>query len=334
MLQSHRASTQTPANSFVPKEKNIATDTTISEKPIAGWYCTLLLTATILTFLLIALGGIVCITDASKGCPDWPGCYGQFIPPLRMDSILEYTHRLIAALTTLFTIIAAVVGWWKYRTVRWVSRPLLIAVVLLFVVSALGAMTVLHGLSPELATVDLGSALMVLALVLTATVVAYTRCHNPNLPDRLSFRSPFARLSLWTLVAVFAVLVSAVLVAESGSMVRCLGWPFPNLELPPMDLHDWLQAARLLLAIVAGILLVALVAQAWRTQRSQRAIQRTATAVGALFLLEVVIGLLMLASGFTIGLHVIYITAAAALWAVLVVLVVLVGEYLPIELMS
>ncbi len=184
-------------------------------------------------------------------------------------------------------------GLWRYHSIRWVSRSLALAVVLLIAVIIFGALVVLQGLSPGLAAVDLGSALMVLALVLTATVVAFARHADPTLPERLLFHSAFAKLTLWTLIAVFMVLVSGVLVAKSGSLVRCLGWPLYGGQLVPVDVHGWLRAARLLLATVAGMLLIAVVVQAWRLQPNNGAVRRAATGLGILFLAEILVGVLI-----------------------------------------
>ena len=43
---------------------------------------------------------------------------------MRLDSILEYTHRVMAALTSLFIVASALLGRRNARSVRWVSRPL------------------------------------------------------------------------------------------------------------------------------------------------------------------------------------------------------------------
>ena len=139
-------------------------DAATEQAPVSNWHRSLLLTAAVLTYLLVTLGGIVCVTDASQGCPDWPGCYGQLVPPMRIDSILEYAHRVLAALASLSIVAAAVAGWRRTRAIRWLRWPPTIAVVLLLVVIVLGAMVVLRGLTPGLAALDLGSALLVLAL--------------------------------------------------------------------------------------------------------------------------------------------------------------------------
>ena len=102
-----------------------------------------------MTFGLITMGGIVRVTGSGLGCPDWPPCHGQLVPPLRMDAIIEYLHRLIAALTSPFILASAVVGWWKFRAVKWVSRPPLIAVGLLIVEIVLGAITVSPNFPPR-----------------------------------------------------------------------------------------------------------------------------------------------------------------------------------------
>jgi cytochrome c oxidase assembly protein subunit 15 len=303
----------------------LATGLTIDKAAITDDHWYVLLTATVMTVLLIALGGIVCVTESSQGCPDWSWCYGRLIPPLRMDSIIEYTHRLTAALTFLLILATAVLGWRNARSVRWVSWPPAMAILFLLAVSVFGALVVLRGLSPGLAAVDLGSALMVQALLLAATVVAFTRRRDPALPDRLSFRSPFARLVLWALVAVFVVLVSGVLVAQGGSIVRCLGWPLFTRQFALPDSPGWPHVARRLIAGVTTVLIVAVVVQGWRTQPQTAAIRPVATALGVLFLTEIAVGALMVAQGFALFLLAMYVAAAAALWRLLVVLAVLAG---------
>ena len=303
----------------------MTTDSRIANVSITRKHCYLLLAASVMTYLLITMGGVVCVTESGLGCPDWPGCFGQIIPPMQSNAIIEYLHRFIAALTTPLIILAAIVGWRNARAIRWVSRPPIFAVALTFAVIVFGAFAVLTGLPPAVAVLDLGSALIVLALMLTATVVAFARRDNPALPDALSFRDPFAKLTLWTVGAVFFVLVSAVLVATSGSSARCLGFPLFNEPLVLNDLRGWLLLARRVIAVAGAVLIVAVAFQAWRTQRAQPAIVRAASLVGILFLAEATIGVLMLTGGFARFLLVAYVTAAAALWAMLVVLVVLAG---------
>jgi heme A synthase len=206
-----------------------------------------------------------------------------------------------------------------------------IAIAFLLAVIVFGAMVVLRGLEPGLAALDLGSALTVLALMLLATVVAFARYGNPGLPDRLSFQSSFVKLALWTLVTVFIVLVSGVLVAASGSVVRCLGWPLYSGQLALSDLRGWLQLARRLLAGLASILVIAVVVQAWRRQPGGGAIRRTATMMGVLFVTEIAVGAFLLVQEPPIVLQVVYSAIAAAFWTLLVVLVVLAGLVSPVS---
>jgi cytochrome c oxidase assembly protein subunit 15 len=241
---------------------------------------------------------------------------------MRLDSILEYAHRLLAGLASILIIASAIVGWRQARSVRWVSLPPLIAVAFLLAVIVFGAMVVLRGLEPGLAALDLGSALMVLALMLAATVMAFAYHSNPTLPARLSFYSGFARLALWTLVAVFVVLVSGVLVAASGSVVRCLSWPLYSWPSDLDEVRGWLQLARRLLAGAASILVIAVFVQAWR---QQGAIRYTAMVMGGLFLAETALGALMVVAGSPVYLQVVYVALAAAFWSSLVVVVVLAG---------
>ncbi len=286
----------------------------------------LLVAAAGMTYLLITMGGVVCVTQSGGGCPDWPGCYGQVVPPAQTESIIEYLHRFIAGLTSPLIILAAIVGWRRTRSAPLVSAPPIIAIIFLIAVIIFGAMAVLQGIPPIVAALDLGSALIVLALLVTATVAAFTGAAGSSGPaPQLSFRSAFSKLTLWTVGAVFLVLVSSVLVATSPSQARCLGWPLYNETVTFSGLQDWLLVTRRLIAGVAVLLVLFTLLQAWRTRHAHPAINRAAAATGILLLVEIVTGILLLAGGAPIIVRILYAAAAAALWSAVVALAVAAG---------
>ena len=283
----------------------------------------LLSIASAVTYFLIVMGGVVCMTGSGLGCPDWPMCYGKILPPVDMGAIIETTHRFLAVLTSPLIVAAAVMGWRKHRSIWWLSRPPVIAVALVLAVVVFGAFAVLTGLPPIIAAVDVGCALMVLALVLTTWAVARARRDDPALPDRLTFRAPFATLTLAALTAVFLVLISGPLVADVGSIARCVGWPLYGAVPGAAEVSGILPPVRRALGITAAVLIVAVVIQAWRLHRGDAAILRGATALAIALLIEATVGMLMPAHDFTMLYGVLYVAAAAGVWALLVVLAAL-----------
>jgi len=295
----------------------------MNETIVTRAHSVMLSIASVATYLLIVMGGVVCMTGSGLGCPDWPMCYGQIVPPVNMGAIIETTHRFLAALTSPLIVAAAVMGWRKHRSIWWLSRPPALAVALVLAVVVFGAFAVLTGLPPIVAAVDVGCALTVLALVLTTWTVARARRADPALPDRVTFRAPFARLTLSALAAVFLVLVSGTLVADVGSIARCVGWPLYGAVAGAAEVGGILPPVRRALGLIAAVLIVAVAIQAWRLYRRNAAILCGAAALAVAFLVEATIGALMAANGFTLLYGVGYVAAASGVWALLVVLSVL-----------
>src|SRR5437016_7493839 len=80
---------------------------------MTGSFTRLAWSAAACTYLLIMLGSIVRITGSGMGCGDhWPLCNGKLLPPLDLPTLIEYGHRLAAALVSvLVSALAAYAGW-------------------------------------------------------------------------------------------------------------------------------------------------------------------------------------------------------------------------------
>jgi heme A synthase len=293
---------------------------TVSRKPVTKTHSRLLQITALITLLLVTLGGVVCVTDSSQGCPDWPWCYGKLYPPLQQDSIIEYTHRVTAMLASLLIVISAVVSFSKTPRLRWVTIPAALSILFLIAVSFFGAMVVLSGLSRGWAAVDLGSALTTLALMIIAAFAAKSYNKYPEEQVRFSLKQPLAGLVLITAITAFVLLVSGVLAAESGSIERCLGLPLFSQEMLSAGALGGMQIFRRVLTGILVLLIAATAVQAWRKRRSDAGILRSTVLLVIALLAELIIGVLMLNFGFSLALEVLYVSMATVIWAVLVLM--------------
>src|SRR5437773_10150139 len=83
-------------------------------------FVTLAWIAAACVYLLIALGFVVRITGSGLGCGNhWPLCNGRLFPPLDdIGTVIEWSHRLVAALVTILVVaLAAYTVWLRRRAV-------------------------------------------------------------------------------------------------------------------------------------------------------------------------------------------------------------------------
>ena len=63
----------------------------------------------VLPFCLIVLGALVRANGAGLACPDWPLCFGEFIPRFDFKIAFEWGHRVLAG--SVGIVFIALAGW-------------------------------------------------------------------------------------------------------------------------------------------------------------------------------------------------------------------------------
>lgn len=182
-------------------------------------YGRLVLIALALTAVVVVFGAYVRLSDAGLGCPDWPGCYGQFSPHHAADDILgahaadphgpvslpkawkEMLHRYLAASLGLLILAIAVLAWRhraKGETSPWVATALVGVVIFQ---GLLGKWTVTLLLKPAIVTGHLLGGLTTLALLTWLAMRATGVRRNP-VSARLMWAARAALLLLIVQIAL------------------------------------------------------------------------------------------------------------------------------------
>lgn len=295
------------------------------EKQNTNLFRTIALAAAVLVYLVIVLGGVVRSSGAAGACPDWPACNGSLLPPQQPGTLVDYLHRLatLSLVPALFTLV--VLAWRRHRRDLHASLPAYGAFFLLIVQVLLGGLLALRGTGERqpVTALHLGLSLLIQALTLVTVVVTFYKGHGVYFRG-LSFRTPFARLSLWTLAAVFFLLVSGALVAGTASDAACSTWPLCNGSMIPSSLGGWINAAHRIIVAFSGVLVILLVFLAWRTQRTQAPVLVPATSAGVLFLCQALMGS-KLTPGYPLYMLGLHEATAVAVWASVVVTVIATG---------
>lgn len=143
---------------------------------------------TVCTYFLIFVGGLVRVSGAGLGCPDWPKCFGRWIPPLSKSQLpsgidpatfnitlawIEYTNRLVGVTVGLLIVVTAVLALRHFRGHRRILIPTLLAAVLVAVQGWQGSVVVASELMPLVVTVHMFLALVIVSLLIYVTQEAY-----------------------------------------------------------------------------------------------------------------------------------------------------------------
>ncbi len=277
------------------------------------------------TILLVTVGVIVRATGSGMGCPDWPLCYGQLLPPLDDSKAWwEWIHRTIAAVIGFLILGVAFFAWKDHRDRRSILWPSLVAVLLVGFQAWLGRETVRLNNSGDSVTAHLAAAMSLLGLLVFVTVRAFY-------PARLLARGRsqrFTLLAVLTSAAMFGLLLFGSNVTAQDAGLVFPDWPLMNGSLMPLQAGldpqvRGLYEAHVLHRYVAAFVLVLVwttALAAWRTQRSRRAVVILAALMAIIYPVQVGIGGLQVFTLLADWTQTLHVALSALLWGLSVAL--------------
>jgi heme a synthase len=173
----------------------------------------LALWTTATTYLLILVGALVRASGAGLGCPDWPRCFGSWIPPASAASLppgfdpsqfnptlmwTEYLNRLLGVTVGLLIFATAISAWRHHRRQPRILWTTIAAFLLVGFEGWLGGRVVAHELAAWIVTAHLIVAIVIVQLLLYAAFEAVAPA--PSAPQ-----APQARWFIAFLIAVTLV---------------------------------------------------------------------------------------------------------------------------------
>jgi cytochrome c oxidase assembly protein subunit 15 len=249
-------------------------------------YATVALIALGALSLIVLTGAGVRLTGSGLGCPDWPKCYGQTVPPLDAHAVIEFGNRVLTGFVGFAVIAASILAWFR-RPFRW-HLALFGALLPLGVIgqAILGGEVVKHHLAPGLVMSHFILSMLLLdASFALAWCARYEPWERRRSSDRLGVWAVRALVPLGQLTIAAGTVATASgphAGAHAGQLVR-------RFEFEGAGTLEWVVQRHAVIAAVFGIATVAVWLLLRRPGGDGRAVGPL-TAVIALLALQGVIG--------------------------------------------
>ncbi len=195
------------------------------------------------TYIVIFLGGLVRVAGAGLGCPDWPKCFGRWIPPTSLEQVpasfdpgtfnmtlawIEYVNRLAGmtlGLIILTLAIMAIINRHNLPSRIWVSS--IIAAILVAIQGWQGSLVVASEIEPVIVSVHMMSALVLVSLL----IYIAQQLHYLNSPEADSETTYPPGIGKWMMIFWVLAIIQAVLGTQLREAIELMK------EVIPMGLE-------------------------------------------------------------------------------------------------
>ena len=275
-----------------------------------GFYRRFVLFTILSVYLLILAGGIVRSTGSGMGCPDWPKCFGLWIPPTDISQLpsnyqeifgaklkgevefnvvktwIEYANRLLGALTGLFILIATVAATRYFKKDPIVFYCTFISLLLTGFQGWLGSKVVSSELAPSMVTLHMLLAIVIVFVLLYAMARSYI---GVVAFQDFQSRSYINKLALVLISVTLAQVLLGTQVREAmDEVVAKLGYDARNLWVENLGINFYVHRSfsAVILALHLG-----LAYQVWKSIPRNSLVSSMAIAVVVSVVVEIMTGI-------------------------------------------
>ena len=276
---------------------------------------------------LVGVGGLVRATGSGEGCgpgegDTWPLCVGGVLPPAEYHALIEFSHRLLAAILVAMTVALSIWAFRRFRDRRDLVSASIASAGVVFAQAILGGVVVAEDTEKYLVAIHFAVAMIlvgVLSYLFVRTCDVRSPVGSPNAASR------FSMLARGLVVATFALLVVGAYVRGSNASLVFLDWPLmQNSLIPELGGPATAMFLHRLLALGTGILAVVvfLRSRAFPPGSSPR---RLADASLALLGAQIVAGAANVLTKTAPWATVLHVLLSALVWASIVALATVAG---------
>ncbi|MFC5410589.1 heme A synthase [Larkinella bovis] len=273
----------------------------------------LALLTVITIYLVILAGGIVRSTGSGMGCPDWPKCFGSWVPPTDVSQLppnyqevygaklkgeiefnavktwIEYVNRLLGAFSGLLVFSLLVVSIPYLRKDKRVFYGSLLSFILIGLNGWLGSRVVATELAPYLVTLHMLLAILVVFALLYVMAVSYTG-HLAIETGRRK-KTVVNRVLIWALVlSLLQVLIGTQVREAIDEVVQRIGYSERERWIDSLDYTFYVHRS---FSLIIFAFQLAVLYQLRNYSTGKGILFRLTNALVALVVIEILTGLLL-----------------------------------------
>lgn len=262
------------------------------------------LSTVVIIYMLILVGGIVRATGAGMGCPDWPTCFGQWIPPTSEAQLpanyqtiyadrgyaettfnlrktwTEYLNRLLGVFTGFAILVTLLFSSGYRRSDKPVFYLSLAGFILVAVQGWLGSRVVASNLHPGMITLHMLLAQVIVCLIIMACIRAYR--HKIDRTAILNLPAAIYPLMWFAMIAGLAQLLIGTQVREEIDLMA--------KQSNYLNRHLWIDNLPIIFSVHKYLSIPVVVLNLWFAYRIRGSQASSLLSSLALLLIGLVVG--------------------------------------------